>query len=197
MKRLAALLVPAYPFAVWWALAHWSPRWVALLALGLLAARWAIAREAFAAAAESRWPLLGVALLCTATLIFDWQPLLLAIPVVVSAFAAFVFGRSLSSVPLVERFARAEHSEEEMALLAGYCRGVTRVWCAFLLANAALSLALALFATLAGWALYTGFLAYVLMGTLFALEWCVRQPRLRAVRAALASRAAAPASASA
>ena len=186
MKRLAALLVPFYPFAVWWALGHWSPRWVALLALCFVGLRWAIAREAFAAAAESRWALLGVAALCGATVLLDWQPLLLSIPVVVSSFAAWVFGRSLSSVPLVERFARADHPREVVDELTAYCRAVTQVWCAFLLANAVLSLGLALFAPLASWALYTGFLSYVLMGVLFAIEWCVRQPHLRAARTAAA-----------
>ena len=186
MKRLAALLVPIYPFAVWWALGHWSPRWVALLALGFAAARWAIAREAFAAAVESRWPLLCVVSLCAATVLLDWQPLLLSIPVVVSSFAAWVFGRSLSGVPLVERFARAEHPAEIVDELAGYCRSVTQVWCGFLLMNAAVSLALALFGSLATWALYTGFVSYLLMGALFVIEWCVRQPRVRAARAAAA-----------
>jgi uncharacterized membrane protein len=197
MKRLAVVLVPVYPFAIWWALGHWSPRWVGLLALGLVAARWAVAREAFAAAAESRWLLLGVVSLCGATVIFDRQPLLLAIPVVMSAFLAWVFGHSLASVPLVERFASKEHTPEEMVELAGYCRRVTQVWCAFLLANAALCLALALFAPLGSWALYTGFVSYLLMGLLFAVEWCVRQPRVRAARAAVAARAAAQASAGA
>jgi uncharacterized membrane protein len=191
MKWLAGLLVPVYPFAIWWALGHGSPRSVALLALALFAARWAMAREALAAAAESRGPLLAVVALCVATVVSDWRPLLLAVPVVMSAFLALVFGRSLASVPLVERFARTHHTPEEMTELASYCRRVTQVWCAFLVANAAACLALALFAPLRAWALYTGLVSYLLMGALFAGEWLVRQGQVRAARARVAARAGA------
>jgi uncharacterized membrane protein len=187
MKRLALLLVPAYPFVVWFALQRWSPRGVALVALAVLALRAAALREVLAVAAESRAALAALALLCVAAALFDWQPLLLAVPVVASGFAALLFGRSLASVPLVERFARAEHPEL-ISELTGYCRTVTRVWFAFLVANAGVALGLALFAPLATWALYTGLLSYLLMGLLFAAEWLVRQGRLRAARLALGAR---------
>jgi uncharacterized membrane protein len=190
MKRLALLLVPAYPFVVWFALERWSSRGVALLALAVLALRAATMREALAAAAESRVALGAVVALCVAAALFDWQPLLLAVPVVASGFAALLFGRSLASVPLVERFARADHPEL-ISELTGYCRTVTRVWFVFLVANAAVALGLALFAPLATWALYTGLISYLLMGLLFAAEWLVRQGRLRAARLALGVRAGA------
>jgi len=190
MKRLALLLVPAYPLIVWLALERWSSRGVALLLLALVALRAASMREALAAAAESRVALSAVVLLCVSAALFDWQPLLLAVPVVGSGFAALLFGRSLASVPLVERFARAEHPDL-MSELTGYCRTVTRVWFAFLVANAGISLGLALFAPLATWALYTGLISYLLMGLLFGAEWLVRQGRLRAARLALGVRAGA------
>jgi uncharacterized membrane protein len=188
MRRLALLLVPAYPFVVWFALERWSSRGVALLALAALALRAATMREVLAAAAESRVALAAVAVLCVAAALFDWQPLLLAVPVVGSGFAALLFGRSLASVPLVERFARAEHPEL-MHELTGYCRTVTRVWFVFLVANAGVALGLALFAPVAAWALYTGLISYLLIGLLFAAEWLVRQGRLRAARLALGARA--------
>jgi uncharacterized membrane protein len=188
MKRLALPLLAAYPLLVWFALTHWSARAVALLTLGILALRFAATREAFRAAAEARAPLAAAALLCVAAALLDWRPLLLAVPVVMSAFLAFVFGRSLATVPLVERFAALEHPDL-MGELAGYCRHVTQLWFGFLLANAALCLVLALFAPLEVWALYTGFGCYVLMGVLFAAEWLVRQGRLRAARLAVHARA--------
>lgn len=190
MKRVAsALLFAAYPFLLWFALGRWSPRVVGLLALGIAALRASSLRVALAAAAESRVALGALLALCAAAALFDWRPLLLATPVVGSAFGSFVFGRSLASVPLVERFARPHHPPELMPELVGYCRAVTTVWCAFLAANAAVSLALALFAPLSAWALYTGLVGYVLMGALFAGEWLVRQGRIRAAREAVARRA--------
>jgi uncharacterized membrane protein len=193
MKRAALLLIPAYPFVLWFALTRWPSRYVALLALGVLALRAASLREALHAAAESR-ALLGVLLaLCTGSALLDWRPLLLAMPVAASAFGAFVFWRSLASVPLVERIARAHQPPELMPALAGYCRAVTAVWAAFLAANAAVSLALALFAPLSLWALYTGLICHGLMGALFAAEWLVRQGRVRAARDAVTARARASA----
>ena len=192
MKRVAlALLVAAYPFALWFALAHWSSRVVALLALALLALRAASLREALAVAAESRVAVGALLALCALAALSNWQPLLLATPVVGSALGAFVFGKSLATVPLVERFARAHQPPELMPELVGYCRSVTALWCAFLAANAVLALALALLAPLSAWALYTGLISYVLMGLLFAGEWLVRQARVRAARDAVAQRAGA------
>ena len=182
-RFLLPLVLAAYPFALWFALTRWSSRAVALLALGVLALRAAALREALKAAAESRVALGAMIALCTAAALLDWRPLLLATPVVASAFGAFVFWKSLASVPLVERFARAHQPPELMPELAGYCRRVTIVWSAFLATNAFASLALALFAPLASWALYTGLICYVLMGLLFAAEWLVRQGRVRAARA--------------
>jgi uncharacterized membrane protein len=194
MKRVAvALLIAVYPFALWFALARWSSRAVALLALALLVLRAAALREALAAAAESRVAIGALLALCVAAALSGWQPLLLATPVVGSALGAYLFGKSLATLPLVERFARAHHPPELMTELVGYCRAVTGVWCAFLAANALIALALALLAPLAVWALYTGLISYVLMGALFAGEWLVRQTRLRAARSSVAQRAGASA----
>jgi len=60
-----------------------------------------------------------------------------------------------------------------------YTRQVTRVWVAFFAFNASVATGLALLAPLSWWTLYTGLIAYLLMGLLFAGEWLVRQ-RVRA-----------------
>ncbi len=56
-----------------------------------------------------------------------------------------------------------------------YTRRVTQVWCGFFVLNGGLALCTALWASDAGWALYNGLVAYVLMGLLFAGEWLVRR----------------------
>ena len=56
-----------------------------------------------------------------------------------------------------------------------YTRRVTQAWCLFFLFNALTAAGLALWAPLAWWTLYTGVIAYGLMGLLFAGEWLVRQ----------------------
>ena len=104
---------------------------------------------------------------------------LLLLPVAVSAIGLFVFGSSLWQIPLVEQFARrkkADLSRQEVR----YCRTVTLVWCGFFIANAGLSLLLALRGPLWLWSLYTGLLAYLVIAALFVGEWIVRRIRFGA-----------------
>ena len=60
-----------------------------------------------------------------------------------------------------------------------YTRTVTIAWCIFFAGNGAMALGTALSGNDRWWTLYNGFLAYLLMGALFAGEWLVRQ-RVRA-----------------
>lgn len=55
-----------------------------------------------------------------------------------------------------------------------YCLKVTYIWCCFFVLNAVLSLILIIYGSMEMWAFYTGFLSYVLMGCLFAVEFIVR-----------------------
>jgi uncharacterized membrane protein len=48
----------------------------------------------------------------------------------------------------------------------------------FFAVNAAVAAGLAFFATYAWWALYTGGIAYALIGTIFAIEFAVRRIRI-------------------
>jgi uncharacterized membrane protein len=61
------------------------------------------------------------------------------------------------------------------AHVPAYARKVTAVWCGFFVVNGAIAGGLALWGTERTWALYTGGVAYVLMGLLFAGELAVRQ----------------------
>ena len=56
-----------------------------------------------------------------------------------------------------------------------YTRLVTWVWAGFFLSNGLVVTALTLWAPLSWWTLYTGLIAYALMGLLFAAEWLIRQ----------------------
>jgi uncharacterized membrane protein len=54
------------------------------------------------------------------------------------------------------------------------------VWCAFFVANGAVAAALALSGRRELWAAYTGVVAYLLMGLLFAGEYLVRRRKFAA-----------------
>ena len=107
--------------------------------------------------------------------------LLLLLPTLINAVLLVTFGSTLraGAVPMVERFARLMDGDLTSAQQS-YCRTVTWVWCLFFVANGGTALALALTASVRAWTLYTGLIAYVLIGLLFTAEYTVRSFRFRA-----------------
>jgi uncharacterized membrane protein len=97
-----------------------------------------------------------------------------AYPVAVSLAVASVFGATLLHPPsLIERFARLREVDLPPAAHS-YCRKVTIVWTVWLSANTIIAAILALPGNDAAWALWTGLVAYLIMGALFASEIVVR-----------------------
>jgi uncharacterized membrane protein len=94
--------------------------------------------------------------------------------VLVNAALLVAFAASLASPQsAIERIARLRDPELPPAAVA-YTRRVTIVWSVFFALNGAAALYTALFTTLETWALYNGLIAYVLIGTVFAVELAIR-----------------------
>jgi uncharacterized membrane protein len=178
LPKLSALIVAsatlAYPFAIYFAFGRVEPFWLALglVALSLVRA-WA-SRDRLWLVAAGACTILALASLLGG----GWQPVKLY-PVFVNGALLAVFGYSVMRPPtVIERIARM--AEPVLAPQAvTYTRKVTLAWCLFFVCNGALALATALWASNEVWLFYNGFLAYVLMGALFAGEWLVRR-RVRA-----------------
>ena len=86
-----------------------------------------------------------------------------------------VFGGSLwTAMPVVERLARLREPDLSPVGVR-YTRRVTQVWCGFFIINGAIALFTVLHADIRLWTLWNGMIAYLLMGTLMAGEWLVRQ----------------------
>ena len=166
---LVALTV-FYPLVVYFGLGHFEPRWLAFLLLALALVRLRASRQPI------WWAAAGVAgVLALSTFLANATLPLKLYPVVVNAAMLALFGASLAHPPsAVERLARMTRPDLPPAGVA-YTRKVTWVWCGFFVLNGAVAAATALWSSDAGWALYNGLLAYVLMGLLFAAEWVVRQ----------------------
>ena len=175
MARLLGLLLVVagllYPFAVYYGMEHLSPRLFAALLGGLWLARALSNRDK----PGSRW-MAGAALAFCLLLGLAGEPALLRwYPVLLNLMLLALFGLSLIyGPPLVERLARLQEPELPAHAVL-YTRRVTIVWAGFFLANALAVTALTLWAPLSWWTLYTGLIAYALMGLLFAGEWLVRQ----------------------
>lgn len=179
MSRLAALalalLTVAYPLVVYFGLARFEPRWLALLLVGIALLRAAVSRSPMWLAAAGGAAVLAVVAFSANALL----PLKLY-PVLVNAVLAVVFAVSLRWPPTaIERLARLRDPQLP-ARAVRYTRKVTWVWLGFFVVNGAIALGTALWASEATWALYNGLIAYVLIGLLFGVEWLVRQRVRRA-----------------
>jgi uncharacterized membrane protein len=181
LQLLVTVATAAYPLLVYVGFGRWDPLWLALGLAALMLLRAASARDAMWLVAAVGALLLGAA----TTLAGSWLPLKLY-PVMVSAVLLAVFGTSLWRGPtVIERIARIREPQLPPAAVA-YTRKVTLAWCAFFVANGAVSAATALWASERLWLLYNGLLSYLLVGTFFVAEWLLRQ-RMRARLAAGAS----------
>jgi uncharacterized membrane protein len=170
MRAVTVTIFVAYPLAVYFGLARFGLVPVAWL-LALLAivrllvtrrqtAAWPIALLAMATAAMSLVTLDGVWLRCY--------------PVFINLMGLISFGWSLLHPPsMIERFARLRHPQLPPSGIA-WTRTVTMVWCAFFLVNGTVALYTVLYASVATWTLYNGFIAYLIMGALLAGEFVLR-----------------------
>lgn len=117
---------------------------------------------------------LAIGVFCVVAAIVPWKAPALFYPVMVNAMLGLLFGHSLIHGPsLVEQIATRQQGPLDGAGQR-YTRRVTRVWTLFFVANGLCCAALALWAPLSWWTLYTGVIAYLLMAILFVTEWWVR-----------------------
>ncbi|XXN64557.1 hypothetical protein ACRQ84_03130 [Enterobacter ludwigii] len=176
LRLLNGLALLAWPFLVW--LTITQPQWRAvtgLLALLFVLRVWRLRR---ATGPMGRVMLLlavvGTAL-CLASLLLRSQHLLLWYPLVVNALMLLLFAASLwSPMPLVERLARLREPHLPPRAVR-YTRRVTQVWCGFFIFNGSVALVTCLLNDVTLWTLWNGGISYLLMGTLMAGEWLLRQ----------------------
>lgn len=171
---LLAVAGMAYPFVAYVAIGRVPAGALVLLALVLAGARFAVLRRG-AALRVLAGPLAAVFVGTALLGLVDGPVAVLAYPVLMNLGFSAAFGWSLLRPPsLVQIFASLTEPDPSPPAQA-YMRKVSAVWCVFLAVNALVTLALALWAEVALWALYTGLVSYLLMGLLFAIEWLVRQ----------------------
>ena len=159
-----------YPFAIWLGHGQVEPRFLAGLLLLAGFMRLPAMRAGFAGIG---W-LVGTLLLSLIALWGNHFLTLKLYPVLVNAAMLSVFTYSLLVPPsMVEQFARRLEPNLTPQSVT-YTRRVTQVWCVFFALNGGVALVTALWASAATWSLYNGFVAYLLMGVLFAGEYGIR-----------------------
>jgi uncharacterized membrane protein len=170
LRFLAVPLIVFFPLALWLGEGRVAPAWLAALLLLVGLTRLPTTAHAVA----TRYWAGGTILLA---LLAYWSGGLLPLrfyPVLVNGAFLTVFAYSLFVPPsTIEQLARLQEPNLPPAAIA-YTRRVTQVWCVFFMLNGAIALYTALFSSMAQWTFYNGFLAYLLMGVLFAGEYCAR-----------------------
>jgi uncharacterized membrane protein len=175
---LAAILAVGSPLVLYYAVRRGRAYEGALLLLAyavLRAIPMVLAANAQQRRLAMRLPLIAVVSAILGVVLDAPRALLLLPSASQLAFAA-TFLASLRSTPLVEHFARMKHGELAPRQIA-YCRTVTKVWAVVLAASAAVSLALAAFASLEAWTWYTSIGIYVVLATTYGIEYAVRRLR--------------------
>lgn len=173
---LAGLLLLAWPFIIWFGLAHNSLQGLLpLMALMLFLRFRQTRRQAGALSVVTQIVAVAGMTLCIASYLLKTHQLLLYYPVVVNSVMLAGFGGSLwSTMPIVERLARLRDPTLPDRAVR-YTRRVTQIWCAFFIINGSIALFTALYGDLSLWTAWNGMISYLLMGTLMASEWLVRQ----------------------
>ncbi|MGV2288918.1 hypothetical protein AAHK20_09400 [Trinickia sp. YCB016] len=107
---------------------------------------------------------------CAAIALTGSELLLRLYPTLVNAGLLAAFAATLSGGPtMIEKFARLRHPELS-ARQVQHTRRMTKIWCAFFVANGAVSAYLAWCGARAAWALYNGVVAYLIIGALIGGE---------------------------
>lgn len=176
LSLLTGLLLLAWPFLIWFGLAHNGLRWLLpLMALLPLLRLWQTRRQAGPLRRVIQLVATVGITLCAASYLLKTHQLLLFYPVVVNTVMLAVFGGSLwSAMPIVERIARLREPQLSPTGIR-YTRRVTQVWCLFFIINGGIALLTALYGDISLWTAWNGMIAYLLMGSLMAVEWLVRQ----------------------
>lgn len=176
LPALTGLMLLAWPFLIGFGLASNSLHGILPVMALVLLLRVCQARRQ---GGPLRYLFVSVALagiaLCAASYVLHAHQWVLFYPVVVNLVMLVVFGGSLwTAMPVVERLARLREPDLSPVGVR-YTRRVTQVWCGFFIINGAIALFTVLHADIRLWTLWNGMIAYLLMGTLMAGEWLVRQ----------------------
>ncbi|HCH5666592.1 TPA: hypothetical protein NKZ44_003691 [Vibrio parahaemolyticus] len=176
LTGLSAIVLFAYPFAVYFGIDKFGLNLVGGLLIAALLLRLFVANRTslkefkFLALTTGAVGILLVAL----GMVFKQHGWLKFYPVVVNVCMLCVFAFSLKQPQsIIERLARLQEPELLPSGVA-YTRKVTMVWCVFFVLNAAFAL-YTCFLPVKIWTLYNGLISYLLAGSLFAGEWIVRQ----------------------
>ncbi len=171
----AVALLVLYPIAAYFSLRSLRPGWLAGLLIVASLARLIAARASGTPITPQLLlvPVGGIALGLW-SLLRATPDAMLFYPALCNGALLCVFAYSVLHPPtVVERIARLKDGPLTPEAVR-YTRRVTLAWVAFFAVNGSIAVYTALLTSLDTWALYNGFIAYLMIGAMFGAEWLVR-----------------------
>lgn len=174
LKAGLGVALVLYPVFVYFSIEKISVSVLLALIVGILLIRFTLSEDKYHDKAALLQLMAGV--ICLALSFFLEGTIGARIyPVIVNLIFLYLFASSLyAKQSAIERLARLQDpnlSEQGVA----YTRQVTKIWCLFFVVNGSIATYTVFYTSIASWALYNGFISYLLMGALFIGEWVFRQ----------------------
>lgn len=170
LKIILVIVTLAYPFIVYFGLAHFDSTIIMFFIITLLIVRGLTEKQ------HNTRKVMFVTAIGVLVVAYFWgnQQGLKLYPVLVNAAMLLLFASSLyAKQSIIERMARIKEPDLPESGVR-YTKKVTIIWCVFFTLNGLIALFTALWASNEIWLFYNGFLAYVLIGVLVVTEWIVR-----------------------
>lgn len=167
----AGVFIFAYPFAIYFGISYFSPRYLAL-GFGFVF----ILR--FALSIKQRQMLLlsiGGMVISLIGILTNQEIIIKLYPVLINLSLYLLFFYSLFRPrSMIENLARIRTPNLSQAAI-NYTRKLTKIWCIFFIINGGIALWTAFCTPVKIWAFYNGFLSYIFIGILFVSEFIYRQ----------------------
>lgn len=174
LRVVLGLFFVLYPFLIYFGLQRFSSLQISIVLCLLVAFRFFIDRRL------TGFVIIGVVaslIVLLVTLGFRNEIGLFIYPLLVNLGFFSVFMISYFYPPtVIERFARLKYDGDFPERSIAYMRAVTLVWCAFFVINSAM-IVISFDISREFWVLYTGFISYLLIAILFAVEYMVRRKK--------------------
>lgn len=173
LKICISVLFLFYPVIIYFGLKEYQPLLLAILLLIIAILRWAYVCDGGPISSYGSYLVMVPALVVAITFFTNSNLALFLYPALVNLVFFSIFVVSLFNPPcIVEKLARFTQPNFPSEAVA-YTVKVTKIWAIFFVLNGILSI-LSYQVSEAYWLLYNGLISYLLMGSLFIVEYLVR-----------------------
>lgn len=173
-RLIYIFLFLCYPFCIFFGLKFFGPRFLSLLFLAIILFHILSKKSSEFAKWKSYSIIILSLILLALTQIYNQALFIKLYPAFINLiFFGFFFATLFFPPSMIEIFARSYDKNLPDEAIP-YTKNVTKIWCGFFVLNCAISLYTTFYCSLEIWAIYNGFISYILIGLLFASEYLYR-----------------------